>query len=77
MKKGSGLLLRSLGKRRKRVRLIRRRSRGLGRWHRQGGSWWCGYVYRPPAKVVNEGDTWRFFEQGTGREIGYVKWVKE
>ena len=35
------------------------------------------YAYRPPAKVVHEGDTWRFFEQGTGREIGYVKWVKE
>jgi zona occludens toxin (predicted ATPase) len=36
-----------------------------------------GYVYHPPAKVVKEGDTWRFFEQGTGREIGYVKWVNE
>ncbi|MGD0485830.1 MAG: zonular occludens toxin domain-containing protein [Syntrophorhabdales bacterium] len=33
------------------------------------------YVYQAPAKVVREGDTWRFIEQGTGREIGYVKWV--
>jgi hypothetical protein len=35
------------------------------------------YVYQPPAKVVRQGDTWRFFEQGSGREIGYVKWVNE
>ncbi len=33
------------------------------------------YVYQPPAKVVHEGDLWRFIEQGSGREIGWVKWV--
>jgi hypothetical protein len=36
-----------------------------------------GYVYHEPAKVVREGLTWKFIEQGTGRVIGFVKWSDE
>jgi hypothetical protein len=35
------------------------------------------YVYQPPAKVIQDGDTWTFIEQGSGRTIGFVKWVEK